>query len=149
MTNLLTSIPATAGDSVPIAIAAWLACLAFVLVVALLIVKVAQAIRGKPLASDVRAEASERFTQKAEFKEHVEWNRREHENLFSKIGGVERGTLARMDDISNEWRKFAEQGMREIVASNNQGREKLHDRINEILREVSEIRGELKGKAKQ
>lgn len=149
MTNLINSVPATAGDSVPLAIASWLACLAIVLVIGLLIVKVAREVRGRPMAGEVRSEALERYTQKAEFAEHVEWNRREHENLYSKIGGVERGSIARMDDISKEWRQFVEAGMRDLVASNNTGREKLHDRINQILREVGEIRGELKGANKR
>lgn len=148
MTNALNSIPANIGDSMPIAIASWLACLAMVMVVGMMIAKVTKEIRGKPVASEVAAETAERFTPKTDFKEHVEWNRREHENLFSKIGGVERGTMVRMDAISSEWRQFAEERIGEIVQSNNQGREKLHERINLILREVGEIRGELKGKSR-
>lgn len=92
---------------------------------------------------DRKIEAEQR-----EFEKHVEWNRREHENLFSKIGGVERGSLARMDSISREWRSFVEGSMAELIKSNNEGRSKLHDRINTILAEVSEIRGELKGRHK-
>ena len=34
---------------------------------------------------------------KEEFVKHVEWNNREHENLFKKIGGAERGSNERLE----------------------------------------------------
>jgi hypothetical protein len=67
---------------------------------------------------------------KKEFDEHVAWNRREHENLFSKIGGVERGVTARIESRLDGMQRDA-----------HEGREKLHDRINEVLAEVSKLSG--------
>lgn len=81
---------------------------------------------------------------KDEFDKHVAKNEREHENLFSKIGGVERGGLARMDAISKEWRGFVDGKFDDMAVADNSGREKLHERINEILKEVGELRGEMR-----
>lgn len=71
---------------------------------------------------------------KEEFMAHVERNEREHENIFKKIGGVERGAMERLDA------KFAA-----MQTSAEAGREKIHGRINEVLAAVSELKGELKG----
>lgn len=81
---------------------------------------------------------------KDEFDKHVEDNRREHESLFSKIGGVERGHLARMDAVSREWRTLVDSKMTDLMKSNDEGRENLHRRINEVLAAVSELKGEVK-----
>lgn len=81
---------------------------------------------------------------KKEFDKHVEENRREHENLFSKIGGVERGQLARMDALSKEWRSFVDSKFDDLVGASEDGREKLHSRINELLGEFRELRGEVR-----
>ncbi|MEN6533045.1 MAG: hypothetical protein ABFD89_05240 [Bryobacteraceae bacterium] len=94
MTNNLNSISATVADSVPLAIASWLACLAIVLVIGLLIVKVAREIRGKPAAGDVQAEAAEKFVTKKHCDKQQDLERMAHQELFSKIGGVERGAAA-------------------------------------------------------
>ncbi len=153
MTNL-TSVPASIGNEVPIAIASWLACLAMVLVIGLMIMNVVEKVRGKaPHPPNKQLESSlESLDRRVEsdreaWEKHVDWNRREHENLFSKIGGVERGQNAKMDTLSREWRQFVETEMKALIQSNNAGREKLHERINTILAEVSEIRGVLKARA--
>lgn len=65
---------------------------------------------------------------KADFEAHEEWNRREHENLFSKIGGVERGAQSKLEDAIN---------------SGNVSREKLHERINDLLAAISRLQGRL------
>lgn len=72
---------------------------------------------------------------KDEFMAHVERNEREHENMFKKIGGVERGAAESLD------RKLSA-----LQASAETGREKLHNRITEILTAVSEVKGEIKGR---
>lgn len=83
---------------------------------------------------------------KAEFDKHVEENKREHENLFSKIGGVERGQTARMDAVSEQWRTLVDKKMGELLRSNDEGRQRLHERIDEILGAVSELRGEMRAR---
>lgn len=47
--------------------------------------------KDQPHPSVVQRESAEKFLPKTEFEKHVEVNRLEHENLFSKLGGVERG----------------------------------------------------------
>jgi hypothetical protein len=69
---------------------------------------------------------------KKEFDEHVAWNRREHENLFSKIGGVERGVTARIEARLNDMQSDA-----------NEAREKIHHRINNQSRMLYLIAGKL------
>lgn len=68
---------------------------------------------------------------KEEFEKLVIQNRHEHENIFSKIGGVERGADAKMAAMMKE---------------SNEGREKIHKRINEVLAGVSRLEGKLEGK---
>ena len=78
---------------------------------------------------------------KTEFEKHADWNRREHENLFAKIGGVERGANQRCDMHTREFREILDVKLTELMNANNVGREKLHDRINEVLEAVAELRG--------
>jgi len=63
------------------------------------------------------------------FEEHVRDNRREHENLFAKVGGVERGTMAKLDKSFNELRAERALDMNTI-----------HTKTNEIGREVSGLK---------
>ena len=88
--------------SPPVEIAAWLACAAFVVTMVNGVTKLIRNFKDKPAPGDVQREAAERFAEKEELRHHIEWNRREHENLFSKIGGVERGAAA------NTEKKFEE-----------------------------------------
>lgn len=89
-------------------------------------------LKDKPSPADVQRDAAALFCTKAEFAAHLEWNRREHESLFSKIGGVERGLGVRIDTRFSEMDKKAEDR-----------HEKLHNRINGLLEVVSELRGKL------
>jgi uncharacterized protein (DUF2342 family) len=70
------------------------------------------------------------FATKHDFDLHVAANETAHNNLFSKIGGVERGARQHMDQKLDAMQQAAEAG-----------REKLHDRINEVLAAVSRLDG--------
>jgi hypothetical protein len=70
---------------------------------------------------------------KDDFMKQVERNEQDHKDLFAKIGGVERGALARIDTA-----------FKEMQRSGDESRERLHLRINEILSAVSEMKGEVK-----
>ena len=76
---------------------AWLACLAFVVVLVNGVLKLVDRTRQKPHPSDVQRESADKFTAKTEYQQHADGNRREHENLFSKIGGVDRSVRAHID----------------------------------------------------
>lgn len=89
-----------------------------------------RSLKDNPPPAEVARESAATFATKTEFNQHVEWNRREHENLFAKVGGVERGVAERLGSR-----------LTEIEHKADASREKLHDRINEILASVSEVRG--------
>ena len=54
-------------------------------------------IKDKPAASEVRAEVLDRFVPKEQFCAHVERNDITHEQIFTKIGGVERGAKSTIE----------------------------------------------------
>lgn len=114
----------------PAGIAIWLACAFFVIGLINSGTKMVRGWKDRPAPGEVRAESVEKFLAKTEFQSHLEWNRREHENLFAKIGGMDRGITSRI-----------EARLDKMEASNNAGRDKIHDRINEVLEAVSELRG--------
>ena len=61
------------------------------------------------------------FVHKNEFEQVKLKNEHEHENLFKKIGGVERGSIERLDKYMGELQDRAEEG-----------REKIHRRLNRM-----------------
>jgi hypothetical protein len=73
--------------------------------------------------------------EKAEFEKHVQWDKEIHNQLFAKLGGTERGVkaelLARLD-------KYEEQS--------TDSRREIHQRLDELLKAVSMIQGELNAK---
>lgn len=64
--------------------------------------------------------------------QHVETNRQEHKDIFSKIGGVERGARAELQAAEER---------------QNQSRAKLHDQDNRILTALGRIEGRLSGQS--
>jgi len=61
---------------------------------------------------------------KEEFDKHVAQNVREHEQIFHRMGGIERG---------------AQQKLEQAIRESNESREKLHYRINELLPRIGEL----------
>lgn len=127
------------NPSPPIEIAAWLACAAFVVMFVNGATKMVRNFKDRPAPGDVRAESLERFVPKPAFEKHIEENKREHENLFAKIGGVERGGVARMETLSREWREIVDDKVTELIKSDNGGREKLHERINKVMESTAAL----------
>lgn len=72
---------------------------------------------------------------KEDFEKHVQWDKEIHDHLFAKLGGTERGVkaelLARLD-------KYEEQS--------TDSRRAIHQRLDELLKAVSMIQGELNAK---
>jgi hypothetical protein len=66
---------------------------------------------------------------KKEFDKHVEENRGEHERIFAKLGGVERGVEGRLNAKLDA-----------MAAESKNDREKLHERINPIEGEICALR---------
>ena len=72
---------------------------------------------------------------KKEFKEFQDYNRDEHNNLFKKIGGVERGGHAAVEGVENKLMQRLE-GM---ASQDKQSRAEMHKEIGNLAREVSSI----------
>jgi len=103
-----------ANATPPVEIAAWLACLAFVVVLANGVLKLVDRVKDKPAPGDVARETAEKFTRKDEFERHVAQNQKEHENIFSKIGGVERGAGSKVADEIRVLREERREDMAEL-----------------------------------
>ena len=110
MTNMMNNMPGT--DSVPIGIAAWLACLLFVMGLIITGLKLVREFRGQPEAAAVQAEAADRYVTKAHCDRLHESAKQSVDHLFSKLGGVERGAAAALGfevrQVREERKKDAE-----------------------------------------
>ena len=88
-----------------------------------------------PQPLEVRGAAE--FVPRKDFEHLRDENKREHEMLFAKIGGVSRGAEANLQTMRQEIH-----GMElRLNTANEERSSKLHDRINEVLEAVSELRG--------
>ncbi len=76
--------------------------------------------KDKPSPGDVSRESAERFNTKHEFHQHVAANNRDHENLFSKIGGVERGLKTAIEQQIDTVRKDLIGCVRDIAGLNKE-----------------------------
>ena len=86
-------------------IAAWLACAAFLVVLANNVLKLIDRIKDKPHPGDVQRDGNEKFATKNELQRHIEHDDSVHRDLFSKIGGVERGTNGNTEKKVDDLRK--------------------------------------------
>lgn len=120
------------SNTPPIEIAAWLGCLAFVVMLANGLIKLWRSLKDKPAPGEVRAESQRKFIGKETFAQAEAEHRKVHEQLFAKIGGVERGGRDHFD------RRLAE-----IETRADASREKLHTRINRISIGVARLCGKL------
>jgi ABC-type nickel/cobalt efflux system permease component RcnA len=116
----------------PVQLAAWLGCLAFVVMLANGLIRLWRSLKDKPAPGEVRDEAHRKFIAKEAFAHAEAEHKKVHEQLFAKIGGVERGARDHFD------RRLAENEFRADVA-----REKLHVRINRISVGVARLCGRL------
>jgi len=120
-------------------IAAWLLC-AFAVAGGLnQVLRLIERLKDKPAPADLRAEGLERFVPKPDFERHVAWDATEHEKILSSIASVDKTTSARMESISHEWLGLVNHKVEELVCAGESGREKLHERITGVAREVSEL----------
>ena len=121
----------------PAAIGAWLACLFFVVALFNQLARAKQNFQGVPTASDVQQEIVKHFTPRADFQQHAERNQKEHDNLFSKVGGVERGLAGRVETMDDEWHRLIETKFSAMIALDHTSRQQLHERINGLDRQVA------------
>lgn len=104
-------------------------CAVAAVIIAILALNKKQEVRvDQPLEVQFAAD----FVPHKAFDKLVADNNREHENIFKKIGGVERGAGSALNQRLGEMQKAAEEG-----------REKLHTRINRISIGVARLCGRL------
>ena len=143
-------------------IAAFLAVLFFLVAGVNQVWKLIDRARGqRPLTlspSPLEVKGADRFADHTEFHRHVVENKDEHQHIFAKLGGIERGLREEMKaDTANLHEKVnkvdrevvglrsmteMQNKMLERIAAGGDERERnIHNRINEVLKAVSEVRG--------
>lgn len=100
--------------------------------------------KDKPAAADVRSETHEKFVLKTDFDAHVAANAETHDGIFRKIGGVERGVGEKLERIRSEMHDMELR----LTKHGEERAEKTHNRINEVLSAVSELRGQVNERQK-
>ena len=113
----------------PIGIAAWLACLLFVMGMVVLGMKLVREFRGRPGADEVKAEAAERYVTKAHCERLHEQSKQSEDHLFSKLGGVERAAAAA---LSCEVRQLREERKKDA--------EILHSRLSRFEEQIGGLK---------
>ena len=156
MTNIV-SIPQV-GESIPLGIAEWLACLAFLMWFVNLSKKFIQGMKDKPPPSEVQREAAQTYVSKAQC-ENLH-NMLEGRMVFldtqrvqdAKDFSASRGKLydeikgmqkAMSDDLTHVRVEMGDMERR-LNATDEERTGHLHDRFNELLQAFGELRGEMR-----
>lgn len=141
-------ILATYEFSAPVDIAGWLAIAFFVVALLNAALKLADRLKDKPAASEVRAEASDKFVAKSDYLAALAKNDQEHKDIWGKLGGMERGVGSRLDALRSEMAankdailEAGQERSDKITAASDATATHIHDRINDVLSAVSELRG--------
>jgi chromosome segregation ATPase len=129
----------------PAEFAAWIACLAFVLMLVNQGSKVVSIFRGKPEASEVERDAAQRFATKIECVDKHKKIEEENARLWAKIGGMERGAREHMDRLSEQWRGRLEAQAEALRKERQEDLGELHGKVNKVDREIGEISAQVKG----
>lgn len=146
MTNAIQSMAAGAAESAPMQIAAFLACAAFLVGLVNQALKLVDRIKDKPAPGEVRAEAAEKFVTKSDCQKY-------HQALDGRLtfldtqrvtdakdaGASRRGIYNEVESVRKEMVDME----RRINKADEDRTTGLHNRLNEILAEVSEIRGRI------
>jgi hypothetical protein len=109
-------------------LAGWLGCAAFAIWMLLLILKLGDRIRGEKANPPNEQLGQSHQHLRADFDKHENEDRREHENIFKKLGGIERGVeerlTAKLTLMANE---------------DKASRGKMHDQITDLNAKVSAL----------
>jgi hypothetical protein len=103
------------------------------------VIAIVRNFKDKPSAGEVRGESAEKFVTRSDFKEHVAATTKQHENLFSKLGGVERGAKAALDAE----RVRVDARFNELLRATNEHREHVQHQLNQLLTATARIEGKL------
>ena len=122
----------------------WLGCFAAIILILNQGIHFVRNLKDQPPTSELASMIATKYTSRPDFERHIAENKSDHEGLHKKIGGVERGGIARQDSATKEWRDFVETKLTAIQTEQNHSAEHINNRINQILEAVSELRGELR-----
>ncbi|MDE2104759.1 MAG: hypothetical protein KGL39_46410 [Patescibacteria group bacterium] len=100
-------------------------------------------VEPQPLTVQIVEELADQFASKREFTAHVAENKKQHEIFFQRFRELENNHNVRIETLSKEWRNWADLKLTELVKSNDEGRQRLHSRVDEVLVKVSELKGEM------
>lgn len=106
--------------------AGWLGCLGVTMWITLMGLKLSDRQRGeKQLPPNAQIhQAHEQL--RGEFEKHTVDDKREHENIFKKVGGVERGVEERLNERLDK-----------IETDSKDSRRRIHNDITTIVKDVS------------
>ena len=107
------------------------------------VLRLADRWKDKPPAGEIQRDALERFATKMECEQRHRAATEDLRNVWSKIGGVERGLKADMDAKVGSLARELVEMERRINNADEERTLKLHDRLNEILGDMREMRGEM------
>ena len=79
---------------------------------------------------------------KEEFDKHVAHDAKEHDQLWAKIGGLDRNATAKLDAITKEWRGFVDTKLGELSAESNEGGQRLWDKLSRVGEDVARLSGD-------
>ncbi len=77
---------------------------------------------------------------KEEFTAHVERNQKEHDQIFARIGGAERGLGQKVEAMDTDWHQFIEQKFATMIATDHASRTEIHKRINALEKDTAGTR---------
>lgn len=89
----------------------------------------------------LQVEMAKRFADKHEFDELVKENDRQHEEFVNRFRELERESSGKMEELSRRWQRWADAKFGELIKSNDDGRGKLHGRIDIAVERLSELKG--------
>ncbi|HTH49750.1 MAG TPA: hypothetical protein VMB21_19710, partial [Candidatus Limnocylindria bacterium] len=90
-------MPSDLPSPSPADFAAWLVSAAAVIALTNGLFKLAYHLRSKPSPGEVETRADRTFATKESLDRHITDTKKEHEHLFAKLGGMERGLRAETD----------------------------------------------------
>jgi hypothetical protein len=127
----ITLAQASSQFSPPVGYAGWIACVVFTMWGFHIAQKIWDRSKQRPSPGEVHADALERFVAKETFVALVTKNDAVHEQIFSKIGGVERGAAAAVD-----------KKMEELRTERRNDLSAIHHDINEVGKKVAGLEKE-------
>jgi hypothetical protein len=129
-------------ESVPAAVIRdWILCAGGALWAAVMIRNLVRGPQPRSITPQpLQVQGVDRFVEKSTFDRALQKNDEEHKQIFAKINGSDRGVHQQFEAVRKE---MHEMELR-ITSCGEERTTKVHDRVNQVLEAVSELRGEIK-----